>query len=79
MSVGLLNIGVTGMQQSLREMTKSADQIAGAVKTPAEDITLNDISEPIINLKVQSHLFDASAKVVEAADTTIGALLDIKA
>ena len=79
MSVGLLNIGVTGMQQSLREMAKSADQIAGAVKTPAEDITLNDISEPIVNLKMQRHVFDASAKVVEAADNTIGALLDIKA
>ena len=79
MSVGLLNIGVAGMRESLREMAKSADQIAGAVKTPAEDITLNDISEPIINLKLQSHLFDASAKVVEAADNTIGALLDIKA
>jgi len=76
---GVLNQGLAGMQQSAREMAKSAEQIAGLVKTPAEDITLSDVSEPIINMKIQQHIFDASAKVVEAADTTLGALLDIKA
>jgi len=76
---GVLNQGLAGMQQSAREMTKSAEQIAGAIKTPAEDITLSDISEPIVNMKIQQHIFDASAKVVEAADTTLGALLDIEA
>lgn len=79
MIAGVLNQGLAGMQQSAREMAKSAEQIAGAVKTPAEDLSLSDISEPIINMKIQQNIFDASAKVVEAADTTLGVLLDIKA
>lgn len=79
MVAGVLGQGLMGMQQSAREMAKSADQIAKSVTTPAEDIVLSDISEPIINLMIQQHVFDASAKVVEAADNTIGALLDVKA
>ncbi len=67
------------MQSSARDMAKSAQDIASAATTAPEDVVLNEISEPMINIKLQQHLFDASAKVVEAADTTIGALLDIKA
>lgn len=74
-SGGALQQGLQGMQRSQKEMLKSAQDIASAnVQTPTQDLV-----EPIINMKVEKLLFTASAKVVETADQTIGALLDIKA
>jgi len=60
-------------------MQQSAQQIAQAGTTQRDNPQANDVAEPLINLKVQSQLFDSSAKVVKAADETIGTLLDVKA
>jgi flagellar hook protein FlgE len=76
---GVLQTGLAGMQSSAREMAKSANDIATAATSKPEEMVLSDLSDPIINLKIQQQVFDASAKVVEVADTTVGALLDIKA
>ena len=76
----LLQQGLQGMLKSSREMTRSAHDIARAgtqIQGP-ETATL-DIAEPMINMKIEQHIFDASAKVVKSADHMIGTLLDIKA
>jgi flagellar hook-associated protein FlgK len=80
MDVGsVVNQGLIGMQKSQVSMQQSAQQIAQAGTTQRDNPQANDVVEPLINLKVQSQLFDSSAKVVKAADETIGTLLDIKA
>jgi flagellar hook protein FlgE len=67
-----VNQGLIGMQRSQAEMTASARQIAEA---PAAA----DLATPLVNLAVQSTIFDSSAKVVKTADQAIGSLLDIRA
>ncbi len=80
MDIGsVINQGLTGMQLSQTEMARSAQQIAGAGTTQRDNPEKNDLVEPLLNLKVQSHIFDASAKVVETANETIGTLLNIRA
>lgn len=80
MDVGsVVNQGLIGMQKSQSSMLQSAQQIAQAGTTQRDSAPANDIAEPLINLKAQSQVFDSSAKVVRAADETIGTLLDIRA
>ncbi len=38
-----------------------------------------NIIDPIIEMKIQQHVFDASAKVVKSADEMLGTIMDIKA
>jgi flagellar hook-associated protein FlgK len=80
MDVGsVVNQGLIGMQKSQSSMLQSAQQIAQAGTTQRDNPQANDVVEPLINIKAQSQVFDSSAKVVRAADETIGTLLDIKA
>jgi flagellar basal body rod protein FlgG len=72
-----VNQGLIGMQKSQTEMVRSAQQIASAGTTSASDN--NDVVAPLVNLKVETQVFDSSAKVVKAADEMIGTLLDVKA
>ena len=80
MDIGsVVNQGLIGMQRSQAEMARSAQQIAEAGTTQRNNPEKNDLVEPLLNLKIQSHIFDASAKVVKTAEETIGTLLNIKA
>lgn len=80
MDVGsIVNQGLIGMQKSQSSMLQSAQQIAQAGTTQRDNPQTNDIAEPLINLKIQSQIFDSSAKVIKSADETIGTLLDVKA
>lgn len=80
MDVGsVVNQGLIGMQKSQSSMLQSAQQITQAGTTQRDNPQANDIAEPLINIKAQSQVFDSSAKVVKAADETIGTLLDIRA
>lgn len=79
MQIGsVITQGLIGMQSSQAEMTRSASQIA-QVTTSQPDSPAADLVEPLINLQLQSQLFDSSARVVQTADETLGTLLDIKA
>lgn len=71
--------GLIGMQRSQSEMTRSAQQIVEAGTTQKDNPAKNDLVEPIVNIKAQSQVFDASAKLVKAADETIGTLLKTRA
>lgn len=79
MDIGsVLQTGVNGMRRSQSEIVKSADEIVRAGTVERDDTTTLDIAEPIINLQIEQHLFDASAKIVETADSLLGTILDIK-
>jgi flagellar hook protein FlgE len=84
MDIGsVVNQGLIGMQNSQASMAKSAQQIAQAgtvqqATSPGAN-PVNDVVEPLVNLKIQSQVFDSSAKVIKTADEAIGTLLDIKA
>lgn len=85
MDVGsVVNQGLIGMQNSQSSMLQSARQIAQAGTTqradaPAANSQSQDLASSLVNLKVQSQVFDSSAKVVKAADEMIGTLLDVRA
>ena len=81
MQIGsVITQGLIGMQNSQAEMTRSATQIAQATTTSQSDNPqATDLVEPLINLQLQSQLFDSSARVVQVADETLGTLLDTKA
>lgn len=71
--------GLIGMQRSQTEISKSAQQILKAGTTERDNPAQNDLVESLVNIKVQTQIFDASAKIVKAADETIGTLLNAKA
>lgn len=71
--------GLIGMQRSQAEISKSAQQILKAGTTERDNPAQNDVVESLVNIKAQTQLFDASAKLVKVADETIGTLLKAKA
>lgn len=80
MDVGsAVNQGLIGMQRSQAEILRSGQQIAQAGTTERDNPAKNDVTESLVNLKVQTQIFDSSAKVVKAASDSIGTLLNIKA
>jgi hypothetical protein len=85
MDIGsVVNQGLIGMQKSQSSMLQSAQQIAQVGTTQrnnpqGNNLQGNDLVEPLVNLKIQTQLFDSSAKVVKAADDAIGTLLDVRA
>jgi flagellar hook-associated protein FlgK len=78
-SGSVVNQGLIGMQRSQSEILKSAQQIVSAGTTQRDNPAQNDIVESLVNIKAQTQIFDASAKIVKAADETIGTLLKTKA
>lgn len=84
MDIGsVVNQGLIGLQNSQASIAQSAQQIAHAgtlqQSTSPESNQVNDLVEPLVNLKIQTQVFDSSAKVIKTADEAIGTLLDIKA
>jgi len=71
--------GLIGMQRSQAEISKSAQQIVKAGTTERDNPAQNDVAESLVNIKAQTQVFDASAKIVKAADETIGTLLKTRA
>jgi len=80
MDVGsAVNQGLIGMQRSQSEISRSAQQIVKAGTTERDNPAKSDIVESLVNIKAQTQVFDASAKIVKAADETIGTLLKTRA
>jgi len=70
--------GVSGLQNSSRSIVESANQLVRSGTVERASTTTTDIVEPLVNLRQQQQIFDASANVVKIADETLGALIDIK-
>ncbi len=80
MDIGsVVNQGLIGLQSSQASINQSAQQIAQASAAPKENSEGVDLVEPLVNLKVQSQVFDANAKVIKSADETLGTLINTKA
>ncbi len=80
-------VSINSMQFAWQGMAQSAQQIASAGTTARDsgaDINAAlsgnvNTAEPIVNLKINLQLFNASAKVFDTADNMIGSLLDVRA
>lgn len=94
-STSVLNTGLQGLQKAQKEILGSAQQIAelnirpetqagSAGEAPQvpqgqQVAETQGVVEPLVNLKRQEQLFNASAQIVKTADETLGSLLDVKA
>ncbi len=80
MDVGsVLSQGLAGLQRSQGEINRSAQQIAQAGTTERDNPSKNDVTEALVNIKAETQVFNSSAKVVKAADETVGTLLNTRA
>jgi flagellar hook protein FlgE len=78
----VLGIGLRGLQQSSQSINQSANEIAqaGTLQASREGTgSTQDLVEPLVNMKIEQNIFDASANVVKVGDEMIGSILDIKA
>lgn len=81
------NSGFYGMQMASQGMQRAAQQIVSAGVRQTDGATAAnvavtggaDTAEPLISLKMNVNLFNASAKVVETTDQMIGTLIDVRA
>lgn len=75
----VINTGANGIQRSSQAINSAAHEIASVGATRKETSTTQDLVEPLVEMKREQHIFDASAKVVQVGSDTLGSLLDIKA
>ena len=75
----IMNTGLNGMLQSQAEIQKSAEQIVRAGTIDRDSSTVTDFAEPIVNMKIEQRVFDASAKIVKTADEMLGTIMDLRA
>lgn len=78
-----LQTGLTGMQNSYRNMTEAASRLvhSGMPRTgdPATDGRRPDAATSLVEMMTEERIFTASAKVVSTSDRTLGTLLDATA
>jgi hypothetical protein len=72
MSISALNSGFTGIHRSFNQMRQDASRIANAHNDS------DDLTDPLLKLHGDKTQALASIKVIAAADTMIGSVLDIK-
>ncbi|WP_018275703.1 hypothetical protein WKI13_18835 [Teredinibacter turnerae] len=73
-------------EANIREQPSETVDVQSVTRTnpvaPVEEAVRSDsggdIVEPLIELRRQEQLFDASANVVSVADKTLGSLIDVK-
>lgn len=74
--------GLLGMQTAYQGMAQSASDIA-RVNTRNDDAgadinaAVTGFAQPLVELRMQQTLFDASARVVATSDAMAGSLLDV--
>ncbi len=74
-----LQQGLNGLQNSSRATIEAANELVAAGTVQRTVSIATDIVEPIVEINRQQQLFDASAKVVQSADESLGTLVDIRA
>ena len=73
------DIARQGLERSSASMQASAQSIASLSVKPGSEVSITDVIDPMVNMNVQQHVFDASAKVISVADDMLGSLLDVTA
>jgi hypothetical protein len=71
--------GVSGLHSSTRSVVESASDLVRSGTVERASTTTTDIVEPLVKIREQQHVFNASATVVDMADEALGALIDTKA
>ncbi len=71
--------GVSGLHNSSRSVVESANELVRSGTVERASTASSDIVEPLIKIREQQHVFNASAQVVDVADEALGALIDIQA
>ncbi|GAA5216453.1 hypothetical protein ACFSJ3_12590 [Corallincola platygyrae] len=81
-----INSGIEGVRRAEQSVAESANNIATSVVEPevVEEPALQteeaiNLSEELVNLRVQEFNAKASAQVIQTADEVIGTLLDTSA
>jgi hypothetical protein len=72
------SIATAGIQQSTEQVKQASQQVVEATTTRPAQGTV-EVTDALVKLKEGEQGVKANAKVLEAADATIGTLLDIKA
>lgn len=74
---GALSAGLAGIQKGEQQVTQAAQEVVSAT-TDRPATPTQDVAKALVEEKEGQRQVQASAKVVEAADETIGSLVDIK-
>ena len=86
----MLTSGANGIQQGIKSLNSVAQEIAElniksnpsgseADGMRSEALSLDDIADAVVDLKLYQRQVQASVRVVETADEVIGFLLDVRA
>lgn len=82
MSIPALNAGLHGIQLGMNNMRRDASNVAQAINTTPETSQLHrplDVTDSLVNLKLDTLQVQASTRVIETVHDIIGSLLDVKA
>jgi len=77
--------GLQSIQKGMNGLKKNAHEIANARSgtaadnNPAQAPGVHDVTEPLVDMKMNELQVKMGAKVVQASSDMIGSLLDIKA
>lgn len=77
MSIPALSNGLMGIYNGLDNLKHDAQEIASASAKGGEDTA--DLAKSLVDLNTDRHQIEASVKVVQAVDETLGTLLDVTA
>ncbi len=82
-SISALNAGQQGIRKGLNGIKKNAHDIANAnsreVSSSAQQTAgPKDVTQPLVDLKLNKLQVQASAKVVQTGSDMIGSLIDMK-
>lgn len=73
-NITALQAGLNGVYSGMKSLNQNAAKIANANIESTHDLT-----EPLVNILQSEQQVKASAKVIEASNTMLGSILDIKA
>jgi len=73
--------GLSSIQKGMNGLKKNAHEIANANSGAAANNNpgVSDVTEPLIDMKMNKLQVEMGAKVVQASSDMIGSLIDIKA
>lgn len=83
-SISAFNAGLQGLHQGMNGLRKNAHAIANAT-TPAAAVApeastvAQDVTEPLVAMKLNQLQAQASTKVIQTSADMIGTLIDMKA
>ncbi|MDF1587905.1 MAG: hypothetical protein P1P93_01905 [Gammaproteobacteria bacterium] len=66
--------GLTGIQTGLQSLNQNAGKIASATSIEST----SNLTEPLIGMMSDKQQIEASANVIEASNSMLGTILDIK-